>query len=171
MSNAKVTPPEVEVEVEELPTNQPTSTGDGLVGARDLVEALKARRVVVGNAQALVAEFSPDRITAALAWFDEQSNDVGPGLLVQAIRVGRQPMPSPAVSRGEQIRAGWTAWARENLPEALYPDGSLHLGAHAALFRDGRAVDAVPEAQRRSLLRRGVAYWDKRYGPYPGEND
>lgn len=157
-----------------LPTSaQDSERGEG--GKARLVNELESRGVVSVTARSLTSQHPSEQIEAAIAYWDQQrAGSVGAGVLVLAVREGRQPCQaarsadSSVDRRGAEERELWAAWAREHMPELLV-NGELHLGAHAGLFRLGVPVTELSVASHGDRLRGWVANWEQRFGEAGGQ--
>lgn len=135
---------------------------------------LEGRGVVSVTARSLASQHPSEQIENAIAYWDQQrAGSVGAGVLVLAVREGRGPCRTarsadPSVDRrGAAEHGEWVAWAGEHMPELLSEDGSLHLGAHAGLFRLGVPVADLSVELHGGPLRAWVADWDRRLGGQP----
>lgn len=97
---------------------------------------LRARGLDEPYARRLVEQFPQERIWRAVEYFDGLT-DVGPGLLVTAIREGRQPISARRDLMADQQKYAdaIVAWLREHFPDLDRPIFGQHPAAVAAVIR------------------------------------
>lgn len=136
------------------------------VGMDGWVLELVNRGVDEPHARKLVAEHSASRIEQAVAYFDSLAVGAGPGLLVLAIRQGRQPAPKRSrladqAAYCDQI----VAWLRRHFPELCDDHRSPHPAAAVAVihlhYRFGKG--RITKREHGSEIRAAVRRWDARW--------
>ena len=138
-----------------------------------MVELLIARGVRAANAQSLIADHAAPRIEQAIAYFDAESQ-VGPGVLVAAIREGRSPAPRPldSIERNRRYARQVCDWLNTHFPDLCQPSGHPHPAAAPAVFRlhhrYGKGRLTVRE--HGPQIRAAVKAFDQRYPPLSEED-
>lgn len=144
----------------------PTSLADGDGMGTNWFGELVQRGIVRDNARHLVTDFAADRIAQAVAYFDAQrTGTVGPGVLVRAIREGRQPQRARTTSLEAQRSYGHdvTAWLQVKFPDLCDP--APHPAAVAAVIRlhHQHGKGSLTAAAHGPAIRQAVAAFDTRY--------
>lgn len=139
-------------------------------GGRGWIELLVERGVNPGKAQELAAQFDPDRLRAAVAYFDAQRpGTVGPGVLVKAVLEGRSPTrqgPRSVLDEQLEYAASIVTWLRAHFPDLDRPEWGPHPAAVAAVIRlhGQRLKGRLTVSEHGPEIRRAVREWDAKWG-------